>query len=190
MKYDPLIKITENEEVYPPSDDSIMLIRSFDVKDDESVLELGCGSGIVSIHCARDGAKVTCGDINPKAVELTKLNASNNGVVLDVRETDIYSDIDGMYDTIIFNLPYLPVQDKGELAKAWSGGEDGMGPLPELLEYAPAYLNSDGRVIIVVSSLMNERKLSNLLSNYEVKELSELPLFFEKLKVLEITFNR
>ncbi len=75
MKYDPAIKIAEDREVYPPSEDSVMLIQSFDVDADESLLEIGCGSGVVAIHCARDGADVTCGDINPKAVELTRMNA-------------------------------------------------------------------------------------------------------------------
>ena len=86
----------------------------------------------------------------------------------------------------MFNLPYLPVIDEGELAKAWSGGEDGMGPLPRLITEANDHLHENGRVVVVVSSLMDQDKLNTLLSKYEVKRLGEVPLFFEKLEVLEI----
>ena len=188
MEYRPDYDIKERDDVYPPSDDSILLIESLNVSPGERVLEIGCGSGIVSIHCALNGAEVSCGDINPKAVALARRNAEANGARLDVRETDIYSAFPERYDTVIFNLPYLPVEEEGLLAKAWSGGEDGMGPLPELLEKAPDHLLPGGRVIVVVSSLMDQGRLDGILKGRTVKELGKLPLFFEVLRVLEIDF--
>jgi len=190
MRFDPSLRILEDADVYPPSEDSILLIESFDVLNGEKLLEIGCGSGVVSLHCAINGADVTCGDVNPKAVELTKRNAISNNIVLNVLETDVYSNVNGVFDTIVFNLPYLPVTDDGELAKAWSGGTNGIGPLPRLLDGAPSHLSSSGRIIVVVSSLMDEHTLNSLLSRCSVDVLSELPLFFERLKVLEITLNR
>ncbi len=187
MRYDPSISIDADDDVYPPSDDSIFLIHSLDISPGERILEIGCGSGVVSIHCAVNGAKVTCGDINLKAVQLTKDNFNKNGLTADVIETDVYSNITGEFDTIIFNLPYLPVDEKGALALAWSGGKDGLGPLPRLLSGAEEHLSEGGRLMVVVSSLMDEDALGDLLSDYDFKVISMHPMFFETLKVLEIT---
>ena len=189
MEYDPSLTIHSDPDVYPPSEDSILFIESLDIREGEKVLEVGCGSGVVSIHCAKSGATVTSGDINPRAVELTKRNAAENHVDIDVRETDVYSNIEGRFDTILFNLPYLPVDEEGLLAKSWSGGADGLGPLPELLEQAPEHLNDDGRVVVVISSLMDTQALWDLLEPYRVEKKGELKLFFEKLAVLEIKFG-
>ena len=186
MEYRPDIRIQEDPDVYPPSDDSILLIESLDVKQGEKVLEVGCGSGIVSIHCALNGCTVTSGDINPKAVELTRRNFEANRLSSDVVETDVYSAIEGRFDTIVFNLPYLPVDEEGLLAKAWSGGPDGLGPLPKLLEEAPEHLNKGGRVVVVVSSLMDGAALHELLDQYNYRVIGESRMFFEKLSVVEI----
>lgn len=190
MEYRADLDIAEDPEVYPPSDDSMLLVESLDVRRGERVLEIGPGSGIVSIHCALNGAEVWCGDVNPKAVALTRRNAEANGASLTAFETDVYSNVpDVRFDTIIFNLPYLPVEDEGELAKAWSGGKDGMGPLPRLLDGAPEHLVPGGRVVVVVSSLMDQDRLRQVIGDRPMKVLGELPLFFEKLRVLEIGFR-
>ncbi|MBR6870098.1 MAG: methyltransferase [Candidatus Methanomethylophilaceae archaeon] len=186
MEYRPDIRIQEDPDVYPPSDDSILLIESLDVKQGEKVLEVGCGSGIVSIHCALNGCAVTSGDINPKAVELTRRNFEANRLSSDVVETNVYSAIEGRFDTIVFNIPYLPVDEEGLLAKAWSGGPDGLGPLPKLLEGAPEHLNEGGRVVVVVSSLMDGAALHELLDQYDYMVIGESRMFFEKLSVVEI----
>lgn len=186
MEYDQSIDIAEDPEVYPPSDDSILLIESLDVVPGEKVLEVGCGSGVVSIHCAKNGCDVTAVDVNPRAVELARRNAGANGADIPVFESDVYGNVDGVFDTIVFNLPYLPVDEEGLLAKAWSGGPDGLGPLPRLLEGAPDHLVSGGRVVVVVSSLTEPRALEEALEGFEVRTLGEKRLFFERLSVLEI----
>lgn len=187
MKYRPDLIIEKDDGVYPPSDDSILLIESLDIRAGEKVLEIGCGSGIVSVHCALNGGIVTCGDINEKAVALTKRNMALNSLSASVAETDVYSGTEGRFDTIIFNLPYLPVREEGDLALAWSGGEDGLGPLPRLISGARDHILPGGRLVIVTSSLMDQDALRSALEGYEVRTLSELSLFFEKLSVLEIS---
>jgi len=187
VKYDLELIVNSDSEVYPPSDDSILLIESLDIREGERMLEIGCGSGIVSMHCVLNGGIVTCGDISKRAVALTKRNMQANSISAVVLETDLFSNIREKFDTIIFNLPYLPVKEEGNLALAWSGGADGIGPLPGLISGAHDHLLPGGRIVIVVSSLMDQKALDLILKGLEVKVLSELPLFFEKLRVLEIS---
>lgn len=187
MLYDPSLVIEDCPEVYRVDEDSILLIRSLDVRPGERVLEVGCGSGVVSIHCTHAGAEVTAVDINPYAVECTRRNASRNGLEIDVRQSDMYCNVTGCFDTIVFNLPYLPVEEEGLLEKAWSGGGTGVEPLERLLEGAADHLEPGGRVVVVVSSLMDSVRLNSLLSHYESEIIGSLALFFEELSVLKIS---
>ena len=68
------IKIETFEGVYEPAEDSWMMCKYLP-NDLGSVLEIGCGSGIISIHLAKKGNSVTSVDINPKSVKAAKYNA-------------------------------------------------------------------------------------------------------------------
>ena len=57
------------------------------------LLEIGCGTGIVSLYCADAGAQVTATDINLEASKNTAFNAQNNGLDISVRNWDMYSAI-------------------------------------------------------------------------------------------------
>ncbi len=71
------------------------------------VLDVGCGSGILSIAAAKLGARsVTAVDIERSALECTLRNASLNGVRdrVRVKLSDLASAVDGSYDIILSNL--------------------------------------------------------------------------------------
>jgi len=54
-----------------------------------SLLDAGCGSGVISIAAARLGfAPVIAVDLDPQAIEATRRNAGDNGVAIDARELD------------------------------------------------------------------------------------------------------
>ena len=58
-----------------------------------SVLDVGCGSGVLSIAAARLGFDpVLAIDVDPQAVEATQRNAADNGVSVDVRRADLRDD--------------------------------------------------------------------------------------------------
>ena len=167
MKYEN-IKYNECDEVYPPAEDTFLLIDNLIVKNNDSVLEVGCGCGIVSIAASLNAEKVTSIDINPHAIKCTKENIKlNNRKNIEVIESNLFEKIDDKYDLILFNTPYLPVTEEehdvdDDYSKSWDGGVDGRKVIDAFLEEAPKYLKEDGTIQLVQSSLviMKNIKLS------------------------------
>lgn len=186
MEIDGTLEISECPGVYPPSEDSYLLIKALAPVRGERVLEIGCGSGIVSIHLAIAGADVVACDIDPAAVKCTERNAKKNGIKMEIVQSDLFSNVDGDFDLIVFNLPYLPVSDEGPMAKAWSGGDDGLGPLNRLIDKLPQRLRRGGRLVVVVSSLSDMDAFNRMTEGYTVETLASEKLFFEELKVISL----
>lgn len=187
MRYMPHLRIEECPGVYRPSDDTFLMLECLIVKRGEKVLEMGCGSGFISIHMAALGAEVTAADINPAAVTCTENNAARNGLRVRTVRSDLFSDLDGVYDLIIFNPPYLPVDDEGMLEAAWAGGRGGLEVLRQFLKEAQSFLAPNGRILILISSKMDSRGIEEILQPFHVRTLGTKSLFFEKLKVLQLT---
>ena len=91
-----------------------------------SVLELGAGSGLISIYSAKKGADVTATDINTVAISFLKKNAKRNNVDLIILHSDIFNSIPiRLFDTIIINPPYYKKQPRSNAEYAWYCGENG-----------------------------------------------------------------
>lgn len=149
---------------------------------------MGCGTGIISIHCARSGAKITAVDINPRAVECTRKNAKLNGMDLEVISSDLFEMVEGRFDLIIFNPPYLPVDDKGDLEKAWAGGKGGIEVVDKFLNGVIDQLTTNGRILLLVSSKMELDELFSKHGGFSRRTMASREFFFEKLTVLELRF--
>ena len=76
------------------------------LEGDETVLDVGCGSGVLGIGAARIGAtRVDAIDIDPEAIRVTSLNAKRNGVsdIVEV-STDPIEKVTGPYDVVVANI--------------------------------------------------------------------------------------
>ncbi|PKP54623.1 MAG: hypothetical protein CVT90_00320 [Candidatus Altiarchaeales archaeon HGW-Altiarchaeales-3] len=154
------------------------------IKKGDICLDVGCGSGILSIAMAKSGCSVVAVDINPAAIELTKRNAKLNEVEdkISARISDLFENCgDEKYDFIVFNTPYLPVNDKGILEKAWSGGEN-FTVIHRFLSEVDKYLNKNGKFIILISSL-TKINLKEYETKFKFEKIAEKKLFFEELYV-------
>ncbi len=82
------------------------------VKNDNYLIEVGCGTGIVSIKSALDNhnLNVYATDINIRAAELTKINAKNNNVLTQVQvySGDVFDGLpaDIKADSIFWAMPF------------------------------------------------------------------------------------
>lgn len=79
------------------------------VTKDCTVLDYGCGSGILAIAAARLGAgKVAGVDIDPQAVEAAQANAERNGV--EAQFSDSTQALAGTYDVVVANILSNPLR--------------------------------------------------------------------------------
>ena len=93
----------------PYSYSTRVLLDNMSFQEGERVLEIGTGCGILSVYAAKQGAKVDGVDILPECVEYSLRNAIQNGVFERTRffYSNMFSNIDSKYDSIICNLPIL-----------------------------------------------------------------------------------
>ena len=157
MNWDGLF-VAKDRDVYEPSDDTFLLARvvAEHVGPGVRFLEVGCGAGLVSLVAARAGARVTCTDLNPKAVALAAHNAKENGLRLTAIETDLMAGLDGPFDVVAFNPPYLPTAEddhvEGLLDLAFDGGLDGNAVVLRFADQLAA-MEPPGTVLVIHSSL-------------------------------------
>ena len=179
------INIIEN--VYEPSEDSFLLADAAlsEIKGFERILEVGCGSGIISaVIKANTKASIIGIDINPHAAKCTRENR------VDVIRGDLLSCIKGRFDLIIFNPPYLPTKDEeienGWLNYALDGGYDGRKVIYRFLEDAGRCLIESGKILMLVSSLsgIDEIRSRMVSLGYVVEDNLHENYMFEQLTVL------
>jgi release factor glutamine methyltransferase len=107
---------------------STKLLLSFFEKEQlagKTFLEMGSGSGLISIFAARHGAIVTACDISPVAVASTMENALKNNSNIKVFQSDLFSNIpQQVFDIIAVNPPYYKKKPGSVAENAWYCGEN------------------------------------------------------------------
>lgn len=191
------LKLKIEEGVYEPSDDTYLLAENLKVKVGDIVLEIGTGSGLVSLIAAKTAKKVIAIDISPIAIELARYNVKINELTekVEIRQGNLFNPIrkGEKFDLILFNPPYLPENHSPEqknsdwLEKAWNGGRSGRKIINPFIKKCIFFLNPGGRVQIVQSSLSNISKSYDLLKNqgFHVEISAQRSYFFEKIVLID-----
>lgn len=125
------------------------------------ILDLGTGPGtiLLALLAARPRATGLGVDISAEALEAARANAGALGLCgrADFREADWLGGIDGPFDLIVSNPPYIPAADCQALALevrnhdprlALDGGPDGLAAYRAILPGVPALLATGGHVVL------------------------------------------
>ncbi len=156
------------------------------------VLEIGCGSGVVSLALARRSIEVVAVDIKMEACRNTLTNFKRNRLpgVVHVVNGDLAAAFreSVRFDMVVSNPPYLPVEPSLSEDSSWAAGKDA-SLLKRLLENTLPLLSDTGVLILVYSSLLGLNGLKKALEEkgFLVEEASSRSFFFEKIILLRIS---
>jgi release factor glutamine methyltransferase len=177
------------EGVYSPSDDSFLMVDAIAKLpvDGLEVLDVGTGSGILGLFCAMRGGRVTLTDIDEAALQHAKKAA--NMLRLEVRTvlSDMFSKVQGKFDLILFNPPYLPSSKIDDLTV--DGGRSGTELSKRFLSGLPTHLKTNGTALLLTSSLNDPASLLERHPELQYSLLEKRSLFFEELQVLCLRFR-
>ena len=192
-----ILKIDVFSSVYPPAEDTFLLLDSIDIRPGDRVIEVGTGTGYVALHLCQIVDNVIAVDSQHAAVRNTIANARNNA--LDHKLTVVQSDLltalnpKEKFSVIAFNPPYLPEEDSGTtLDHALIGGEQGTEATERFIRHAVEYLQPEGRLYIVVSSLADVIAIEEVMKScsFVTEIVGETPLFYEKIQILRGTLKK
>jgi release factor glutamine methyltransferase len=180
-KYEPVQYITGSAEFYglnfsvdksvliPRPETEILvetIINQFKDKETISILDIGTGSGNISISLAKFLAQshVTSIDISPEAIEKAKYNSTLNGINgnIDFIAQDIFSEnysFDKKFDLIVSNPPYISVEEYPVLQNeivffepkiALTDEGDGLKYYKHISKIARDLLNENGKLFFEI----------------------------------------
>ncbi len=181
------LKINVNRDVLCPRPETELLAEqaiSF-LKDKEGAraLDLCTGSGCIATALALfTKAGVTASDISEKALETAKKNALNNGAEIKFVLSDAFDKIDGRFDLIVSNPPYIPTEDIGKLDRevrdfepriALDGGADGLDFYRRIAAEAGEHI-TDGGCILLECGMGQAHEIVKMLGGYDCGILKDL----------------
>ena len=177
---------------YEPREDSSMLERYVRQYAKGKVLDIGTGSGIQAIAAAQNKnvKSVLATDIQKSAIDYCKKNTKNNKVKFIV--SDLFNKIkkNEKFDTIISNPPYLPQELKLKDLTI-EGGKKGYEIIERFLSDVNNFLNPNGIILLVFSSLTKKEKVEEFTKNnlLDFEELEKVHIFFEDIYVYLLRKN-
>jgi release factor glutamine methyltransferase len=140
-----------NREVLIPRQDTETLVEEvLKVCAGKSVLDMCTGSGCIIISLAKLGSlsKAAGADISSGALEVAAENADKNKVKVEFIQSDLFDRVEGTYDIIVSNPPYIPT---GEIP----------GLMPEVRDHEPiTALDGDA------DGLMFYRRIASFLKEH------------------------
>ena len=137
-----LVPRAETEEL-------VELLRLAIRNPQSAMVDVGTGSGVIALSLARKfpEAKIIATDISEEALLLARENAARLQIDrVEFRKCNLLENVDGKFDLIVANLPYISRHDRQQLAAevlrdpavAVFAGEKGDEMIRQLIETAPA----------------------------------------------------
>ncbi|MEM0437698.1 MAG: methyltransferase [Candidatus Micrarchaeia archaeon] len=168
--------------VYTPSDDSYLLAEVLASRTCRRFLDMGCGAGIQAESIGH-ADEIICADINREAVEEARARVKRPNTKFVV--SDLFGNINGKFDLIAFNTPYLDDSEPRDIA--WTHMQNGRDVIIRFMEEAKGHLEKDGAILMVISDRGYSRyRTEAIRMGYTWEVVGEKALFFEKIFAVEL----
>ena len=165
----------------PETEEFVGLVESRIVNRKSKIVDLGTGSGVIALSLVKKNpeAEIIATDISGDALLLAHENAVRLGVArVQFLKSDLLEKIDGKFDLIVANLPYISRHDRNQLAPevlrdpevALFAGEKGDEIIRRLIETAPPYLSAGGLLALEIG-LGQEPALLDLLRDKNYRDI-------------------
>lgn len=159
------------------------------------VLDVGTGSGVIALTLAGElpSAQVTAVDISTDALALARENAERVGLAgrVNFMQSDLFSGVEGAFDLIVANLPYIPGGDIPSLARevkhdpalALDGGPVGTEIIDRLIAQAGTHLRPSGQLALEIGHNQAIR-LTAELEQHNFRDIRAVPDYQGALRFL------
>jgi len=163
-----------------------LLLQFLETKnlENKSFLELGCGTGIISVLAAKKNARVISSDINPTAIKNAKLNATKNRVEITTYISDLFVELpQQQFDFIIINPPYYPKAPETIAEEAWFCGEH-FEYFEKLFSTIAPWIHDQSEVYMILSEDCDIEQIKKIALVHGL----ELTIVMEKKKFGELNY--
>jgi len=145
------------------------------------IADVGTGSGVIALSLAQKfpEAQIIATDISDDALLLARENAARLGTSrVQFLKSDLLENVDGQFDLIVANLPYISRHDRDQLAPevlcdpevALFAGETGHEIICRLIETAPSHLSARSLLALEIG-LGQEPALIDLLRDKNYRDI-------------------
>ncbi len=164
------------------------------------LLDVGTGSGVIALTLAAElpSADVTAVDVSPDALALARENAARHGLGERVKfqQSDLFSSVDGAFDLIVANLPYIPGGEIASLSRevqrdpllALDGGPKGTEIIERLIADARGHFKPGGKLVLEIG-IGQETALQTELATQNYRDIRAVADYQGILRFLFASFS-